>query len=104
MDKKLLRLNYLYILKDEVHNQLRIEEAMLIIPVVFVIVILLRIYRSWFVPLQIIKSWLLFYASHMSQIFCSLLSQLSRSLLEKMSLSKIVSTLPEFYVSNNKFL
>jgi hypothetical protein len=56
MDKKFLRLNYLYILKDEMHNQVRIEAALLIIPVVFVIVILLRIYRSWFVPLQIIKS------------------------------------------------
>jgi len=46
MDKKFLRLNYLYILKDEMHNQVRIEAALLIIPVVFVIVILLRIYRS----------------------------------------------------------
>jgi hypothetical protein len=103
MEKKLLRLNNLHTSMGEVHIQLRIEAALLIIPVVVVILILLRIYRSCFVPLQINKSLLLFYASHLSQIFSSLLSQHSRSLFEKMSLSKVVITLPEFYVNNNTF-
>jgi len=48
MEKKLLFLNYLYTSKGEVHIQVRIEEARLIIPVVFVILILLRICRSCF--------------------------------------------------------
>jgi hypothetical protein len=103
MEKKLLRLSYLYTSKGEVHIQVRIEEAMLIIPVVFVILILLQIYRSCFVPLQINKLLLLFYTSHLLQIFSSFLSQLSRSLLEKMSLSEVAITLPEFYVTNNTF-
>ena len=83
--------------------QVRIEAGMLIIPVVFVILISLRIYRSCFVSLQINKSLLLFYSLCLSQIFSSPLSQLSRSLLEKMSLSKVVITLPKFYVTNNTF-
>ena len=85
------------------HIQVRIEAALFIIPVVFVILILLRIYWSCFVPVQINKSLLLFYASHLSQIFSNLLSQLNKNLLEKMSLSKAVITLPEFYVTNNTF-
>jgi hypothetical protein len=101
MEKKLLRLNYPYTSTGEVHIQVRIEAALLIIPVVFLILILLRIYWSCFVSLQISKSLLLFYSSHLSQIFNSLLSQLSRSLLEKMSFSKVVITLREFYVNNN---
>jgi hypothetical protein len=86
-----------------VHIQVRIEEARLIIPVIFVILILLRIYKSFFFLLQINKSLLLFYASHLSQIFGSLLSQLSSILLEKMSLSEVIITLPEFYATNNTF-
>jgi len=84
MERKLLRLNYLYTSKGEVNIQVRIEETLLIVPVIFVTLFLLRIYRSCFVPLQINKSLLIFYAIHLSQIFSSLLSQLSRRLLEKM--------------------
>jgi hypothetical protein len=64
-ENNLLRLNCLHTLKGEVHSQVRIDEALLIIPVFFVILVLLRIYRSCFVPLQIIKL-LVFYASHYS--------------------------------------
>jgi hypothetical protein len=46
METKLLRLNYLHTSKGEVHIQVRIEAILLIIPVVFVILILLRIYGS----------------------------------------------------------
>jgi len=48
MEKKLLFLNYLHTSNGEVHIQVRMEEARLIIPVIFVIIILLLIYRSCF--------------------------------------------------------
>ena len=99
MERKLLRLNYLYTSKGEVHIQVRIEEALLIVPVVFVILFLLRIYRSCFVPLQINKSLLIFYTIHLSQIFSSLLSQLSRCLFEKMWLH-----CPNFMQPRTRFL
>jgi hypothetical protein len=88
MENKLLRLSYLHNSKGEVHIHVRVEAALLIIPVVYIIIILLRIYWSCFVPVQINKSLLLFYASLLSQIFSNLISQLNRSLLERISLSK----------------